>query len=47
VPVIIGAGGVEKIIEVQFTKDEKAMFDKSVDAVRGMVAKSLEQGRLG
>jgi malate dehydrogenase len=37
VPVIIGAGGVEKIIEVQFNKDEKAMFDKSVDAVRGLV----------
>ncbi len=37
VPVIIGAGGVEKIIEVQFDKDEKAMFDKSVDAVRGLV----------
>src|SRR3569623_2589320 len=37
VPVIIGAGGIEKIIEVQFDKDEKAMFDKSVDAVRGLV----------
>jgi malate dehydrogenase len=37
VPVIIGAGGVEKIIEVQFNNDEKAMFDKSVDAVRGLV----------
>ncbi len=37
VPVIIGANGIEKIIEVQFDKDEKAMFDKSVDAVRGLV----------
>ncbi len=37
VPVVIGANGIEKIIEVQFTKDEKAMFDKSVDAVRGLV----------
>jgi malate dehydrogenase len=37
VPVVIGSNGIEKIIEVQFTKDEKAMFDKSVDAVRGLV----------
>ena len=37
VPVVIGANGVEKIIEVQFTSDEKAMFDKSVDPVRGLV----------
>ena len=37
VPVVIGAGGVEKIIEVQFTKDEQAMFDKSVESVRGMM----------
>ena len=37
VPVVIGAAGVEKIIEVQFTKEEQAMFDKSVDAVRGLM----------
>jgi malate dehydrogenase len=37
VPVVIGSKGVEKILEVQFTKEEKDMFDKSVDAVRGMV----------
>ena len=37
VPVVIGAAGVEKIIEVQFTKDEQTMFDKSVDAVRGLM----------
>jgi len=33
VPVIIGRGGVEKIIEIELNKDEKAMFDKSVNAV--------------
>ena len=44
VPVIIGAKGVEKIIEVQFTVDEKAMFDKSVAAVKTLcdVAKNLK-----
>ncbi len=34
VPAIIGANGVEKVIEVQFTPEEKAEFDKSVAAVR-------------
>ena len=34
VPVVIGKSGVEKIIEVTFTGDEKAMFDKSVAAVK-------------
>jgi malate dehydrogenase len=37
VPVIIGANGVEKVIEVAFTEAEQAMFDKSVEAVRGLV----------
>src|ERR1700676_591340 len=30
VPVVIGAGGVERIVEVEFNAEEKAMFDKSV-----------------
>ncbi|MGL4968034.1 MAG: malate dehydrogenase [Inquilinus sp.] len=37
VPVVIGAGGVERIVEVQFNADEKAAFDKSVAAVKGLV----------
>ncbi len=37
VPVVIGAGGVERIVEVQFTESEKAAFDKSCDAVRKLV----------
>ena len=37
VPVVIGAGGVERIIEVAFTPEEKAAFDKSCDAVRALV----------
>lgn len=34
VPVIIGAGGVEKIIEVELDETEKAAFDVSIDAVK-------------
>jgi len=37
VPVVIGAKGVERIIEVAFTQDEKAAFDKSCDAVKALV----------
>ncbi|NBB83816.1 MAG: malate dehydrogenase [Alphaproteobacteria bacterium] len=37
VPVVLGAGGVEKIVEIQFTDEEKAMFDASVAAVKGLV----------
>jgi malate dehydrogenase len=37
VPIVIGAGGVERIIEINLSKDEKAMFDKSVASVRGLI----------
>ena len=37
VPVIIGAGGVEKIVEITLDGDERTMFDKSVEAVRSLV----------
>jgi malate dehydrogenase len=37
VPVIIGAGGVERTVEIQLSPEEKAMLDKSVDSVRGLV----------
>ena len=37
VPTVIGAGGVEKIVEIKLDKTEKAMFDKSVDSVKGLV----------
>ncbi len=37
VPAVIGAGGVEKVVEISLDKNEKAMFDKSVDAVKGLV----------
>ena len=38
VPVILGAGGVERIIELQLTDSEQASFQKSVDAVKTLVA---------
>ena len=34
VPVIIGSGGVEKIIELELNSDEKENFRKSVEAVK-------------
>lgn len=37
VPVIIGAGGIEKIVEIQMTPEEKTMFDGSVKAVRDLM----------
>ncbi len=37
VPVILGKNGVEKIIELDLTGQEKADFQKSVDAVRELV----------
>ena len=37
VPVILGTGGVEKIIELQLTAQEKADMQKSIDAVKELV----------
>src|SRR5204862_3553920 len=37
VPVVIGAKGVERIVEIDLNKDERAMFDKSVSGVQGLV----------
>jgi len=37
VPVLIGENGVEKIVEISLNDDEKAGFDKSVAAVRGLI----------
>jgi malate dehydrogenase len=38
VPVIIGKGGVEKVVEIALSPEERAMFDKSVAAVRSLCA---------
>ena len=37
VPVVIGAGGVERVVEIALDSEEKAMFDHSVGAVRGLL----------
>ena len=37
VPTVIGAGGIERIVDIKMTKDEQAMFDNSVEAVKGLV----------
>ena len=44
VPVVLGAGGVERVVEIALDDDETAMFDRSVAAVRALneVVDSLE-----
>ena len=46
VPAIIGAGGVERIVEIQLNAEERAMFDHSVGSVRELfgVAKGMMTG---
>ncbi|MBO6559905.1 MAG: malate dehydrogenase [Nisaea sp.] len=36
VPCVIGANGVERIVEIEMNADEKAMFDHSVNAVKSL-----------
>ncbi|NAZ36642.1 malate dehydrogenase [Rubellimicrobium sp. CFH 75288] len=38
VPTVIGAGGIEKVVEIALDESEQAMFARSVEAVRGLVA---------
>ncbi len=40
VPVVIGAGGVEKIVQIELTAEEKANLDKSAAAVRELLEAS-------
>ena len=42
VPTVIGAGGIERVVKIEMNKDEQAMFDNSVDAVKGLVAACKE-----
>jgi malate dehydrogenase len=37
VPTVIGAGGIEKVIQIDLNAEEKAMLDHSVNAVRGLI----------
>ncbi len=38
VPVVIGAGGVERIVEISLDAEERKMFDHSVNAVKSLCA---------
>ena len=38
VPVVIGSGGVERIVEISMNKTEQRQFQKAVDSVKGLVA---------
>jgi malate dehydrogenase len=40
VPVVIGAGGVERIVTIELSSDEKANLDKSAAAVRELIEAS-------
>ncbi len=46
VPVVIGAGGVERILEIEMTKPERDMFAKSVASVQSLVeaCKAIDPG---
>jgi malate dehydrogenase len=38
VPVVLGAGGVERVLELELDSGERALLDKSAEAVRALVA---------
>ena len=37
VPAVIGKGGVERVVEIDLNKDERSMFDSSVNAVKDLM----------
>jgi malate dehydrogenase len=39
VPVVLGAGGMERVVEIRLSADEQAAFDKSAAAVRDLVGR--------
>jgi malate dehydrogenase len=39
VPIVVGAGGMRRIVEITLTADEQAAFRHSADAVRELVDK--------
>ncbi len=38
VPIVIGAKGVERVVEIEMNGPERVLFDKSVAAVQGLIA---------
>ncbi len=47
VPCVIGAGGIEQVVEANLADDELAAFAHSCDVVRGNVQRALAQGQRG
>mgnify|MGYP001806032619 CR=1 FL=1 len=49
VPVVLGADGVEKVIEIELNPEEKIMFDNSVDSVKVLVdvVKKMQSEKAG
>ncbi len=45
VPVVIGQGGVERVVEIELNADDQAAFNKSADSVRGLV--TVAKGLMG
>jgi malate dehydrogenase len=41
-PVVIGAKGVERVVEIELDRHERAMFEKSVASVKGLVDACLK-----
>jgi malate dehydrogenase len=39
VPVVLGAGGMQRVLQIELTADERAAFEKSAAAVRELVDK--------
>jgi malate dehydrogenase len=37
VPVVIGANGIERIVEIDLNAAERTMFQKSVESVKGLI----------
>jgi len=46
VPTVIGEGGVERVVELQFTDEEQRMFDQSVANVRELVDSCRKLGAI-
>jgi malate dehydrogenase len=42
VPAMLGKNGVEKVLEIKFSEDEKALFQKSAEAIR----KTMSEAKL-
>ena len=42
VPAVIGADGIEEIVEIDLTEEEKSQFAHSCDVIRGYLKKAKE-----